>query len=265
MAPPLWVLEGERARTFLFGQAPWGVRESDPWFEGSPLDAFVGSGEFWCEFPDDPRLTDGDHIARFGLSPTGLSASLDASAMARVIAAADAVGVKIADLEGCRPWLAGQFLDSALRSGAEDALIDAEGVLTERARKTGKRVDFEFADAEAALSFFAGVGSAEVDFLCWTADRVVRGPANELVRLSGPWLRGDLGPFEDEVRSVQADWPIFFDRMWRARNYAWLPRLDAAETAAKDTFLLMGIGHLVGDEGVIALLRDRGHTVERVQ
>ena len=83
MAPPLWVLEGESAQTFLFGQAPWGVRESDPWFEGSPLDAFAGSGEFWCEFPDDPRLTDGDLIARFGLSATGLSASLDDAAMAR--------------------------------------------------------------------------------------------------------------------------------------------------------------------------------------
>src|SRR5438309_2832226 len=145
MAPPLWVLEGESARTFLFGQAPWGIRESDPWFEGPPLDAFVGSGEFWCEFPDDPRLTDGDLIARFGLSATGLSASLDAAAMARVTAAADAVGVKVADLEACRPWLAAQFLDSALRACAGDGLVDAESVLTERARKMGKRVCFEFA------------------------------------------------------------------------------------------------------------------------
>jgi len=53
--------------------------------------------------------------------------------------------------------------------------------------------------------------------------------------------------------------------MWRARNDAWLLRLDAARAAADDAFVLMGMGHLVGDEGVIALLRDSGHTVERVQ
>src|SRR4029077_4779736 len=135
---------------------------------------------------------------------------------------------------------------------------DAEVVLTERARESGKSVDFEFADAEAGLSLFAEVASAEVDFLCWTADRVAMGPAKELARFPGPWLRGDLGPFEDEVRSVEADWPIFFDGMGRVRNYAWLPRLDAAKTSAEDTFVLMGMGHLVRDEGVIALLRRRG-------
>lgn len=264
-SPPLWVLEGESARTFLFAQGPWGVRESDPWFEGAPLDAFVGSGQFWCEIPDDPRLTDADLLARFGLSPTGLSASLDANAMTRVTAAADALGVKVADLEACRPWLAAQILDSILRDGVEEALVDAEGVLTVRARESGKRVNFEYADADAVLSFFSGVGPAEVEFLCWTAERVAEGPAHELARLSGPWLRGDLGSFEDEVRSMQADWPLFFDRMVRARNYAWLPRLDAAKTAVEDTFVLMGMAHLVGDEGVLALLRDRGHALERVQ
>ena len=265
MAPPLWVVEGERARTFLFGQAPWGVRESDPWFEGVPLAAFVRSGDFWCEFPDDPRLTDADLVARFGLSSTCLSECLDAAAMARVTAAADAVGVKFADLEACRPWLAAQFLDGAMRGGVDDALVNAEDVLTERARETDKRVGFEFADAEAALSWFGTLGAAEVEYLVWTAERVVRGPAEELVRLSRSWLSGDLGPFEDQVRSVQTDWPRFFDRMWRTRNDAWVHRVDAAKTAAGDTFVLMGIGHLVGDEGVIALLRDRGCPVERVQ
>ncbi|MEN3273318.1 MAG: uncharacterized protein V7636_2079 [Actinomycetota bacterium] len=262
MAPPLWVLEGESARTFLFGQAPWGVRESEPWLEGAQLDAFAGSRELWCEIPDDPRLADGDLIARFGLSSTCLSADLDVPALARVTAAADTVGVKLADLETCRPWLAAQILDNVLRDGVDDVLVDAEGVLTERARETGKRVAFEFADAEAVLTFFAG--PAEVEYLCCTAERVALGPADELARLSRPWLDGDLGPFDDEVRSMQA-WPQFFDRMLRARNHAWLPRFDAARTASADTFFLMGMAHIVGDEGVIALLRERGCTVERVQ
>lgn len=265
MAPPLWVLEGERAQTFVFGQAPWGVRESDPWFEGAPLDAFVGSGAFWCEIPDDPLLGDGDLLARFGLSATGLSAELDDGTLRRVAAAADAVGVKLSDLETCRPWLAAQILDSVLREAVPDSLVDAEGVLTARAREANKRVQFEFADAEAVLSFFAGVGPAEVEYLGWTAERAALGPADELARLSGPWLRGDLGPFEDEVRSMQADWPLFFDRMLRERNHAWMPRFDAASAADEDTFVLMGMGHLVGEDGVLSLLRDRGHALERVQ
>ena len=182
-----------------------------------------------------------------------------------VVAAADVVGVKVLDLETCRPWFAAQILDNVLRDGVADSLVDAEGALTTRAREANKRVQFEFADAEAVLSFFAGVGPAEVEYLSWTAERVALGPADELARLSRPWLRGELGPFEDEVRSMQADWPLFFDRMLRARNYAWMPRFEAAKTAEENTFVLMGMSHLVGEEGVLSLLRDRGHAVERVQ
>jgi uncharacterized protein YbaP (TraB family) len=262
VAPPLWALEGDSARTFLFGQGPWGVRETDAWFDGAPLDAFSRSETFWCEIPDDPRLTDGDLLRRYGLSSSGLSACLTADALRRVAAGAAAVGVKVADLEGCRPWLAAQILDNVLRDGVEEPLVDVEGVLTVRARDAGKRVDFEFADADAVLSFFAG--SAEVEFLCWTADRVAMGRAEELSRLSHPWLQGDLGPFEDEVRSMQ-EWPLFFDRMLRVRNHAWLPRFEEMRRATQDTFVLMGMAHLVGDEGVIALLRDHGLPVERVQ
>jgi len=241
------------------------VRQSDPWFEGAPLDAFEGSDSFWCEIPDDPRLTDGDLLARFGLSTTGLSASLDDAARAHVEAAADVVGLDVADLEGCRPWLAAQILDSVLRAGAGDDLVDAEGVLTERARESGKRISFELADAEAVLSFFAGVGSAEVEFLCWTAERVAAGRGHELSRLAAPWLRGDLGPFEDEVRSMEANGPRFYDRMLRARNGPWLPRIDEALAAPGDTFVLMGMAHLVGDDGVLALLDAAGRPVRRLQ
>lgn len=158
-----------------------------------------------------------------------------------------------------------QWSHNVLRDGIDDVLADAESVLTERARETNKSIQFEFADAEAVLSFFAGVGPAEMEYLCWTAERVALGPAAELVRLSSPWLHGDLAPFEDEVRSMQADWPLFFDRMFRVRNHAWLPRFDALKTAEEDTFVLMGMGHLVGAEGVLALLRNRGHVVKRVQ
>src|SRR4051794_26201146 len=104
VAPPLWVVTAGKAQVHLFGQAPWGVRESDRWFAGAPDAAFESSREFWCEVPDDPRLTDGELVLRFGLSGTPLSASIGDTALVRLREAAHVVNVDVASLETCRPW-----------------------------------------------------------------------------------------------------------------------------------------------------------------
>ncbi len=48
-----------------------------------------------------------------------------------------------------------------------------------------------------------------------------------------------------------------------ARNKLWLPRIEKMMTA-KPTFFAVGAGHLVGDNGVIMLLRKQGYTVEPI-
>ena len=48
------------------------------------------------------------------------------------------------------------------------------------------------------------------------------------------------------------------------RNRNWIP-IMAASMKARPTFFAVGAGHLGGDEGVIALLREAGYTVEPVQ
>lgn len=249
---------------FLFGQAPLGVAVPDPWFADAALDAFVGSQQFWCEVADDPRLTDPELLAQFGLSATALSATVDSETRTRLAVATELVGIDVASLDGCRPWLAAQILDNALRSIVVDVdLVDAEGELTRRSRAAGKEVRFEFADAEAVLSYFACLGRAEVEYLDWTADRVAKG-TSELLRQAHAWLAGDIRVFEDEVQTMSQERPALYERLLRLRNHEWLPRIHAMASIAGDAFVLMGMSHLVGDEGVLAILERHGDRVERL-
>lgn len=45
------------------------------------------------------------------------------------------------------------------------------------------------------------------------------------------------------------------------RNHAWLPKMQK-EMKKQSTIFAVGIGHLVSNQGLIALLRERGYTVE---
>ena len=57
--------------------------------------------------------------------------------------------------------------------------------------------------------------------------------------------------------------PAFYEKLFFARNEAWLPRI-AAEIDQGGTFVAVGLGHLLGERGLIALLTARGYRIERV-
>lgn len=53
------------------------------------------------------------------------------------------------------------------------------------------------------------------------------------------------------------------DRMVFQRNAKWIPELEPL-FAKGDVFVAVGADHLIGDRGVVALLRGRGYTVTRI-
>jgi uncharacterized protein YbaP (TraB family) len=46
-----------------------------------------------------------------------------------------------------------------------------------------------------------------------------------------------------------------------ARNRAWLPQLEAVLAQQGRAMVLVGAGHLGGEEGLISLLEGKGHVV----
>lgn len=58
-----------------------------------------------------------------------------------------------------------------------------------------------------------------------------------------------------------ARWDRRREALLAERNAAWLPRLEAALGEPGSAFAAFGAGHLVGEDGVVALLRGRGWEV----
>ena len=52
-------------------------------------------------------------------------------------------------------------------------------------------------------------------------------------------------------------------RMVTDRNLDWLPRIEDLLTGKKNAVVVVGTGHLVGQQGMIALLRRRGWEVKQ--
>jgi hypothetical protein len=86
-------------------------------------------------------------------------------------------------------------------------------------------------------------------------------------RLHDYWRTGnDRALYGEMAADFRKQFPELYRRIDVERNDAWLPRLRAMldNEHQRDTLVVVGSLHLLGDEGLVAKLRAAGYKVERV-
>jgi uncharacterized protein YbaP (TraB family) len=60
------------------------------------------------------------------------------------------------------------------------------------------------------------------------------------------------------------DAPALYARMLTDRNAAWVPQIEQMLRGADDVLVVVGAAHLVGENSVVEMLRQRGYAVEQL-
>lgn len=90
---------------------------------------------------------------------------------------------------------------------------------------------------------------------------------SEIEAVHALWRAGDAdGLFAATGAEMKADYPALYQRINVDRNRAWLPRLAGMldQGTSDDTLVVVGAMHLLGQDGVVAMLKAKGYTVERL-
>jgi len=265
-APAMWRVSDGDSQVYLFGtlhvlqpSARWRtplydrvLREAGTvWFE-----ADLQSGD-----PDTIRLL----IQRYGSDPdVPLSHKLPAGDLDALSRQTD-----VARIEHLRPWAAALML-SVQPALARGATMDrgADLTITRAARSDAKRVrTFETLEDQARM--FASLPEpSAVRYLATVIHERSRGPHLRLpfqpASLETAWLAGRLGP--GEVDAMKAENAALYDALLKRRNLAWADALtDEMAQGPRVELVNVGALHMVGGDGLPALLAARGFRVERVQ
>ena len=174
------------------------------------------------------------------------------------------LGVAPQALEPMQPWLAALTLTllPVVQAGYEpaagvDRAVDAFG------DAAGKRMR-AFETPEQQVAFFAGLsGDLQRAMLLEAIDESEKG-VQMLDRLSEAWERGDLSLLERENEAMRREHPDFHAAIIADRNAAWAAVLEQELAGAGVDFVTVGAAHLVGEDGLVSLLRARGFAVERM-
>jgi uncharacterized protein YbaP (TraB family) len=182
-------------------------------------------------------------------------------------AALQAQGMSPAMLQAFEPWFV------ALTVGMVD--------IVQAGFRPGLGLDRHFADAAAVagkqadgletaaqqIAFLDGMDRAgQLQYLADSLESTDAG-SEELMQLHATWRAGDAQRLWELVgEELKSDYPALYRRIDVQRNQAWLPALEARLQAPceDDTLVVVGALHLLGEDGLVELLRARGYAVERV-
>ena len=265
--PALFVARDADSAIFLFGTVHLRRPGSD-WGGPAAQAALAEAEELWTEMDISTVAASDVQVLIFntGMAPPDrpLSSWLNKAEREELAAALESLGASPEMFERMRPWLAAMMLSvmPMVRDGYDpDAGVDQAVTMA-----AGDARPRAFETAEQQINFFANLSDeAQREFLLDTI-RSATGDSVEMDEMSEAWERGDLDTLEtmalDEFR---VDYPELFGVLFTQRNHAWVEVLMLELDGSGVDFVAVGAAHLLGDGGLVELLRARGVSVDRVE
>jgi hypothetical protein len=114
------------------------------------------------------------------------------------------------------------------------------------------------------LSLFDDMTPAQQDMMLAGSLKDLDAERANLLSLTTAWKAGDVRTVERLVLDDVTDNPTMYRRLLVDRNRNWLPAIEALFARTGHAFVVVGAAHLVGPDGLIALLRAKGYTVTQL-
>ena len=183
----------------------------------------------------------------------------------RLLQALRPMGLPPEGLDRLEPWAASLLLtSSAMQRSGFAAESGVEGQLMRRASADRKPIDaLETLDQQ--LELFDGLPEPEqVAMLDQSLSEWATGP-KQIAAMEASWRRGDEAAMETLLQRGFPEGSSARSRFFSQRNQAWRRTIEARLARPDDTLVVVGALHLLGEDGLVAMLRRRGLLVERVE
>ncbi|MDX2274124.1 MAG: TraB/GumN family protein [Hyphomonadaceae bacterium] len=262
--PPLWRIADADSEIWLFGTVhvlPGDLAWRSPQIEA----AFAASDELVTEADVSDDAATAALAAQYGLAPEGarLSEQLEPARrvqLARVIATLNANSTEI---ERMRPWLASLRLSYlyALSRGQQRS-AGVEAVLVPEAQARGMQLSY-LETPEQQIRTLADLPDADqLNLLRSTLDEIEQSE-DIMETTQRAWAAGDVRRLTHLLETqMRAAGEAPYEALITRRNQAWSEAIQNRLQGSGRTFYAVGAAHLLGDDSVIAKLREEGLAVE---
>jgi len=173
-------------------------------------------------------------------------------------------GMKAAQLDGFKPGFVAVQTTMLEMHKAKLAGEGVDAYFAKKAHIDNKPQQYlETLDFQLALMATMGVGQEEqfIQLMLEKNPQLVQLMQQSITA----WRRGDLTVLDTLLLqdSKKAD-PVTYQQMFTQRNLDWIPKIAAMFGNQQRELVLVGAGHLPGEDGVLQLLQAAGYTVQQL-
>lgn len=264
----LWRATGPKGGTvFLAGSLHLMTTEYYPL--ATAFDTAFGESDLLVEELDLAEMASPDAqmlILTRGMMPAGqtLDSVLSRKTFDAVHAKVAELGLPLAPLQLFKPWSLSLTLQGLeWQKAGLDPELGLDKHFYDRAQKAGIPVQ-GLETLEYQIMRFDGLPMPLQDRLLASTLEEMATTRESMSELAQAWKNGDTAAIE---RSALADLkaePEMYRRLLLERNQNWMPKLEALFSRPTPTLVVVGAAHIVGSDGLVAMLRARGYLVTQL-
>ena len=133
-----------------------------------------------------------------------------------------------------------------------------------RARQDNKPAKY-LEPVSAQLDFLVNMGKGHEDQLILNTLRDLNSIDATMDDLKDAWRSGNETKFEQvALAPMKKDFPDLYQSLLVARNNAWLSHIENMLSTPDTEFVLVGALHMIGKDGVLQQLKERGYQIRQL-
>ena len=201
-----------------------------------------------------------------GMLPSGqtLDKVVSPATFALVSDRVKSLGLPIEPLSRFKPWaLALTLLGLEWQAAGFDAELGLDKHFYDQAVAAGKEVQ-GLETIEFQIAQFDEMSMEEQDRMLASTLRELDTEKAAVTTLANAWKAGDAPTVEKIVLQELRKEPGMYQRLLVDRNKNWMPKIEALFSRKGRSFVVVGAAHLVGPDGLLALLKAKGYTIEQL-
>jgi uncharacterized protein len=161
-----------------------------------------------------------------------------------------------------RPWVVAVTIATVpmLKNGMDPSL----GIDNYFLEKSGKKRVVEIESAEWQLNLLSGFSDDMQEKFLRSATEEGKEMMDNLKRLQDAWMTGDADKMDSLIRETSRTPDEITRKLLTDRNPHMAEVAEQYLKGKEPAFLVVGAAHMVGKDGLVALLQKRGYKVEQV-
>lgn len=201
-------------------------------------------------------------VATKGLFTNGqtLESVLSRDAYAQLAQRVTTTGLPIEMVKMMRPWMVELTLSGLeLQRAGFDPELGIDVHYRRKAAQNGMALNMLETAAEQ-IDYLAGLPlDVQVSQLQQT---LTEGDAElrEVREIAAAWRAGDTAAIERLLLKGMKESPAYYQSLVVDRNRRWIPRIESCLSTGS-CFIVVGAAHMVGSDGLIAMLKQKGYTI----